>query len=540
MKTFQSSVNAAVGYIHGELLKSYSLFEVICGFAVPDKERRLVFDEIADIFCLGDAQWLQETFKRLSAEDIRRANDRNEYNMLARYAAFNPGSYDAEEHKIIACKGAAVKVRDAIHQSGASSPEDLLRDLMTAAESGIVPCMALLGFMSANGIAVGRDEEYALRMLDGASRWGSLFGTLSGIRCFGATPERLGRLEGILSLTPAKDGEYGEDVASAYGVSLSEADSESRALTYELIRSCCAGHLKRDRRSERVDALLCSRVITQKSKLSMLARPISDGELSALPLGIKDGGERPVMIASTFMTSPLSREEEVARIKDALLPLAHPAAMTYKPLMLVCSDSFVLDLYRDAIAELIGLPRASVSLRDPGNETLGTSLGSNAMLSELDRLGTSRATVFFESPESLDGDSSVRLAKLLRHDYREHFAIGDAELDLSAAVPVLLCRKAPERIISEQCLRVDLSPVTTEEKPDVIKQLLSGFPTLKLSAEAETILCELPVYKARKLLCRADALLCGSSDEISADTINGLLPKEPQRTNLSSIFGGQS
>lgn len=510
-------------YLRGAFLTNYLFFDAAFRpFLTPEALDR-AYREYADIFCIGDDEWLDHIYGILNTDIFTRATGLHEFNMLSRTASLYPECFSGDEKYLISLRGTAMRVRtERLGNDKNMTCDRVLLSVESAAKHGDTDCIGLMSYMLYNGVLVRRSTARALKDIARIAEWNSQFGLLMGMR-YGdgqTADDYMSRLRTVMNSSSV--GDSFDYIAESRGVNPADVPDNELALALEKAFNRQA--VTRSLLSAPTLRMLRSPVLSDETKKQLLARKSRDDSFAGLPLNIRTSTPF-CKVVSLDNRTPLVRADELEHVRANLGAVDVHGRFDYKPLLLVCEDSFVLDEYKKIIsATLAGRKFGSVDAADPGQSCSGGS--DNAIITTLDKLGDAGSVIFVENCDALSAESGRELVSFLRSEYRSNYRIASPSvcLDLSDMLPVLFATEEPCREICEAADVLHLRPMSPEERRTIISQVVAdkaglfGLSDITLTERAYDELERYSMPQVSRMLDRAISThrRCGESIELDA------------------------
>lgn len=544
MTVLKSNLTPTPDYLSGAFLTHYFLFDTVLGRFLTEGERAAAYSEYAAIFAVTDKAWLDDTYALLNCPILSQADDPNTFYMLSRATAFYPEIFPPEERFLIAQKSNAMRIK--VKMLGPStanlSRERLLSMLEGAAAAGEPDAVSLLTFLRWNGILMDRDPNGALVRMHRLASWNHPAGILMCLRYGPAEQaERCAAVLGAVLDSPSTAHALAH-LQRHYALPTVSPCPLAKALERAFARE----QLPRDKMSAEVLRMLESSLLDTAAKRKLLAQKNVEEMLAMLPMGIAKS--TPFAPVFSLAPLPLYREEESHRLLSNLAMLDVRDRVSYKPLLLICEDPYVLDHYKRLLASTLDdHALGTLDLSDPGLHPFADGK-ENAVISLLDRLGDAGAVVCLENVQEIPEERAKDLVRFLRHDCLRRFRFFSDSVcfDLSEMLPVLFATEAPCKELCAACDTVELQPVTEQERRQVLQRIaaekakLFSLRSLTLSDSAYDLLCGKDLQEAEALIERAVSLQRRDSDELTLTDASFSSCRSEKRVAPTHFWGGKN
>ena len=500
-------------YLTEPFLQQYFLLEALIRDIDEDFDCRPLFDELAKLFCLLEAEGIAELY-RVSQTDIFRAmTDLRDYERFCRTLAYAAESgqtphLDTVDRILLSGKREALHAKSELFcKGGHRTDEQLAVTLQSFAMKGNIDAMMTLAYFEYHGLFLCRDEKTARKRIRLAAGWNHLFGNLMGI---------------------AYDPDHRDDYYDTLAVTLS-GTGRRRVFTY----LCEAGQVSAAREhrasAKLIDKAFGLNIIDRRHYDAVFAKVAFSGLLSPedkeklllcrkqdilaplneIPFDARTG--YPAAFDSREIgVLPLDRTAEREHLlRSATVAVRCPAAVCL-PLLVTGRDAFVTDMYRAMLKRgfaqtpVVEIDAATLSEQDfvAGKE--------NVFLRSLSDTKRTRTVFFIRHADALESRSLEEMRKMLDYHYRKKFKLFQptVSLDLSEMLFVLCAAEQSEaaEVLAPVCDTVRTAAIQASEKDAVIGALFAdrigsfGQEHLVLDPEGRSYLAAFDAEKIRTLL----------------------------------------
>ena len=470
---------------------SGDLFCALCKiFMIPESEAEILF---------GLAE--NETAKAITTD-----KDFMQYQRIQKYAEMigTKVESNAEWEEVVRIKGNSLHVASHLNLvlDADSSRNVVYNCLISAATSGTVSAIRIMGILQCEGIFLKRNRKEGIKTLSKASDWNDSVSTLALLHYCKDTREfNMARLKQEVKNTPFE--ELYQVAAKKYGEAGMLEIEEVRLLN----KSFNSGVLKRDAYDPKYARILNSLAlyIRDKEKAVFSLNKEQLTAISELPLKLSQ--ERADNFDIRILDgTPLKRDAETSAIARALKNSDLRELPTFRPLCLICDDIYILNMYAKAIGreeenthvELIDVS----ALEDYDFEPTP----NNVFIRSIDEDKDNRFLLFFHGEIPEKKIEAVKSILLSSRRAKFHLHSPNVTLNLSAVLPVCFCDEQNAKWLKSCCDEIRLSTVTAEELSlavnDILlfKQKLYGLGSVVLTDDAYEALKEYDIDTAEKLI----------------------------------------
>ena len=436
--------------LKNSFLTSYLLADVLfSGYCQPE-EMRAIYAKYAEVFCIRDNHWLEQTWNIVSLDLFRSADNVCDFNRLARLAQQYPEQLSPAEINVLTHKTKAIQIKSEIlnHDDDASF-DSIISTLERRANGTDVDCMALFGFLEYHGFLVEQNPVSAQSKLETAASWNNFPAILMG--CHYLLPTALYHNKLCALLGTACNQDMRSYLLQVLQIP-SDAVPDKIALAIEY--AFCHGTFHSITVSPGIMKLIRSPMLSENDKCRLIRTTGNqDNIISQIPLEVCRSTEiiPNLVVLSAAMAK---RRAEAEQILENLSMLDLRDTSAYKPLLIVCEDEMVLEFYREAICRCFSeYPIAQVDMRDKDARAL-TYGKSNVIISAMEKSGEKNMVMMFLCCDALEEEQSEQFARLMKAHNRKHFKASETasvEVDLSGIVPILFSSRVPAQSIADCC-----------------------------------------------------------------------------------------
>ncbi len=464
-------------YLLEAFLAQYYLLEAICGDFLTASRRRDMYDELAQVFCIGQTQQLEELYTLSCQPEFAQLRSLSAYQRLQRTMEFaqregHSLEITAGDRMVLAQKREALSAKAEIFKQEKSlTAEGVYAGLLNQAMNGNINAMAVLAYMEYHGLCIPQDRESAMKRIRLCARWNHLAGNLMGIAYDDRTQCYYDTLFSVLRSVSQRQVFFEICVQTRFDGS-AKLDPAARILE----KAFGMGIVKRSSYDQVFARVAFSRIIGAEDKEKLLLNKQSEAiaALSDIPFDVSVEG-RLEFAQDCLQRLPLLRPQEHKRILQNLAVARDCPAGAYTPLLIACQDEYLSRMYYQALktgfsaGALVQVDAATLTPQDflPGRE--------NVLLRGLSQTRSAKTVFLIEHCEELEGVCLEEMMKLLDHDYRKQFKLFQPSvcLDLSGLVFVLLASRRSRTVnsLSQVCDCMWAEPISQEEKGAVVDSI---------------------------------------------------------------------
>lgn len=520
-------------YLLEPFLARFYLLESICGSFMTEQEKKAMFRELAEVFCLPDCDELRSLYEVSQQAHFSAIRDLNDYERLCRTMEFAEQSgqdmaVSSLDRMILAQKREAMTVRaELFRQEKNLTRETVSTALLDRAMNGSIHAMAILSYMEYHGICVCTDQSTAVKRLRLCARWNDLFGNLMGIAYDRERTQQYYDNLGTI-LRSATQKHVFDHICRFHGFA---GDYEKNSIARIIERAFGLNIIKREQYDQVFARVAYSALIGIEDKEKLLLNKQKDAIVSLSDLPFDARWTEPAVFDETCgETLPLDRKEEVGKILQNLAVARQCPAEVYLPLLIVAQDEYLTEMYSDMLKK--GLSAAPVVELDAAALTAQDLTGcrENVFLRGLSETKSARTVFLLKHCEELREEQVDELVRMLSYEYRRKFKLFQpaVSLDLSGLQFVLLAGERNSQVmkLAAHCDTVWTERIRVEEKDAVVNTLFhsrsASFGHGNMTME-EGCLEYLAAYDTRQVQLIVDCALRGAifhnRDSISLSAI---------------------
>lgn len=454
-------------------LSQYFLIDTVAGKFIKDMKK--LFFELSKVYFVQKKR-AEELFDLTESEvvkDIATEKDFMQYQRLQQYCKLAKVKVDVGQNnsEIIVIKGNAIvdsnqcKLLPNIEVS-ASVQFDVIK---TAADCGIVNGLKVLGILQCLGLMCDKNFEEGISNLSKGADWNDITCLLALLYFNKDAREynlaRLGTLTAngqfeMLALEAAKN----------YGVAIGPKDEE-----VELLQKAFAFSIvKKDEYNATYARILHSSVLDMKERQNLILYGDKQtcAAASHLPI-MMSSAEVEVANDEGIRAIFLKRELEQEKILSAMSNIDLVRYDDYRPICLSCSSPYVLKMYAKALKK--SLSSSNVEVVDISKcmefdlePTMGNVFVRNAKEDKSN-------CYFLHFYGSISDMKMTYLQNILIGEKRAKFHLMpiNITLDMRRVLPICFCDSSNESKLKAFCDVIQLQPVSQEEKPFVIFEIVN-------------------------------------------------------------------
>lgn len=467
----------AVTYLMEPLLTQFFLIDAICRGFVDEAQKREVFEELANVFCVPLNSQTEEYFRTANSNLYHNITDYATYERLCRTIEFAENSgQDIDitliDRVVLAQKREAMLIKSEIFKQSKNLTADIIVDtLLDTAMNGNVDAMVTLAYMEYHGLCICKDVDNAQKRLSLCAKWNHLFGNLMGI-AYDTCNEQDYYNTLYTILRSSNQREVFKYICEFKGF---EKDCEKSAVARILEKAFGLGIVRRNVYDQIFAKGAFSQLICAEDKEKLLLSKKKDAiaSLSDIPFDVDT--EKPFGFDEAKVKSvPLQREEELHKILCSLYPPVHNRNDLYQTLLVAGNDAYIADMYMNAVkAGFAG--KSKVFEVDAGTLSVQDFVASkeNFVLRGLSETKESHTVFLVKNCEELGEGELNELKKLLDYAYRQKFKLMEptVSLDLSDVLIVLFASEVNENVrkLAQECDVVWTERINDGEKQTVIE-----------------------------------------------------------------------
>lgn len=454
-------------------LTEYYLIKSVLGKHLTEEKK--LFAALGEI-CLIPKREIDNLYnlaENETARDINTVSEFYRHQRILEYGRLNgvPQKVNAEWEEAVRIKGnAIVSANDYRLVPEADATRNVVFNrLSSAATGGNIPAMRIMGILQCEGIFFEKNRTEGLKNLIKTAEWNDRVSVLALLRYSEDKREyNMARLRMVTQNTP-----FAKLCVAAAEKYKTRSDMEVREVSL-LYKAFGAGVLKSDCFDSHYARILNSKALHAKDKEKAVFSPNKDlvSVIGDLPLKLSPENVRAIGTDAVELIS-VKREEENAAIVRALRNSDLRTVDNYRPLC-ICSDSrYILNMYAKAIAA--DNKNANVKIIEVGDlvdyDLEPTT--NNVFLRGIDEDKDNILMLFFCG--QILGRKVDAVKSLLQSARRANFHLNspNVTLDLSAVLPICFCDRENAQLLGTLCDIVRLEPVTKEELPPVVSDIVS-------------------------------------------------------------------
>ena len=493
----KKKMNEAHGCLLQPLLCKFYLISSVCENYMGKAELRDVFGELSRVFFVDDSSDLQGYLEASTNELFSAISDFQSYERFCRTLEFAENSGQSmgmttQDRVILAQKREAMMTRSALFgQCKNLTKENVSAMLQRAANIGSVEAMSLLGYLEYHGICMPQDRKNAIKNIRRSAKWNDLFSNLMGLLY---DPENISeyvnRLRTIMSFPSL--GLAFDEIIKRIGYT----DTVSVDRVAKLVHNACGrGLIKRDVYDRAFSKVAFSDVVSIEDKEKLLCSNQKEAiaSLNDIPFDMKHNEK----VSNGHEKSELAliRESEIRMIRQNLAVASECPREVYRPLLIISSDEYIVNMYRDMLYGQIGEKR--IVEIDAGTLCAQdiSPTRENVILRGLCETKDADTVFFIKNCDEMGDDVLEGVCRMLEYDYRKKYRLfsPSVSLDLSDIGFVLFAteQNIPTKALSVLCDTVRAKKISIEEKEIVINSVFekrkAAFAYQKLEMEQECL-----------------------------------------------------
>lgn len=464
-----------------DFLTRYYLLESVCGSLLSAEQKSEIYFTLAKLFCLPECDELNEYYNESNLPHYVEVKDVASYERFCRTLEFAEKS--GQELNITECdriilaqKRKAMSIRNSIFKQGMNTTADsVYSTLLDMSVHGSIEAMGLLSYMEYHGICTCKDTVGAVKRMRVCARWNDLFGNLFGLEYDkGNADEYLCRLNTVLSGEGRRSAM--KQICKSKKVKLPDTtDSVARIIE----KAFGFGTVHRGLYDRSFAQIAFSSVISNEDKARILHNNPKEviAAMNTLPFNCKREGT--LGFNSAVCDSlPIDRGEEAKKIARNLAVAASCPDTVYMPLLIVSSDPFVSEMYREMIrAGINGCPVAEIDAATLNDRDFFNGK-ENVFLRTISATKAINTVFIVKNCEALSEEQLSALLQLLDNENKKSFKLFDppVSFDLSGMTFVLFAgtRNGAVYTLSERCETLWAESVSSSEKATVIDTILEA------------------------------------------------------------------
>ena len=474
-------------------ISEYFLFKAVLGkYLTNSKELFLALSRI----CLipeQDADKLYDLAENEIAKQINTEKEFMQHQRMQKYSELigTAKKLNSEWEEVVRIKGNAILIAQSYNLvlDADASRNVVYTCLSSAATSGSVFAMQMMGILQCEGIFVDRNEKAGLKNLSKAADWNDSMSILALLRyCSDSRAYNMARLRQVIKFSPFTN--FYDTALQQYGP-VDKVEVGEVKLLYKAFGS---GVLKREVYDPQYARILNGKALYIKDKEKTVLSQNKEllSLIGDLPLKLSRECIRTIDI-DTVQDVPLKRKSEIATIIQALNNSDLRELPAFRPLCL-CSDSkYILNMYANALSTKS--KSTHVEVIDVGEliEYDFEPSPNNIFVRSINEDKDNRFLLFFNGEISERKMDAVK--SILQSSRRTKFHLNspNVTLNLGAVLPVCFCDKRNVQLLKPYCDIIMLESVSADELTTAIKDILIsketlyGVGTIKLDGNATDI-----------------------------------------------------
>lgn len=521
-------------------ISEYFLFRAVLGkYLTNSKELFLALSRI----CLipeQDTDTLYDLAENEIAGQINTEKEFMQHQRMQKYSKLigNNQMTNNEWEEIIGIKGNAILIAQSYNLllDADASRNVVYTCLSSAATSGSVLAMHMMGILQCEGMFVDKNEKSGLKYLTKAADWNDSISVLALLHyCKDNRTYNMARFRQIIKFSPFSD--LYNRAMKHYGP-VDEMEVEEVKLLYKAFGS---NVLKREVYDPQYARVLNSKALYIKDKEKTVLSQNKEllSIIVDLPLKLSSESIRTIDV-NTVQDVPLKRESEIATIAQALKNSDLRELPAYRPLCL-CSDSkYIQNMYASAIAAKSKFTH--IETIDIGEliEYDFEPTPNNIFVRSINEDKNNCLLLFFNgeiSERKIDAAKSI-----LQSSRRTKFHLNNPNvtLNLGAILPICFCDKRNAPLLKPYCDIITLASVSADELSTAIKDIIIsketmyGVGAIKLDDKATDIFNDYDIDTAEKII---DAAVRAHREKGTEITLSRDILREYKIDNENSRIG---
>lgn len=521
-------------------MSQYFLFRAVLGkYLTNSKELFLALSRIC-LIPKADRDKLYDLAENETAEQINTEKEFMQHQRMQKYSkligAAQKPNHEWEE--IVRIKGNAILIAQSYNlvPDGDASRNVVYTILSSAATSGTILAMQMMGILQCEGIFFDKNEKAGLKNLSKAADWNDGISILALLYyCNDSRTFNMARLRQVIKYTP---------FLCLYDAALLQYGPVDRVEVDEvklLYKAFGSGVLKQEVYDPQYARVLNSKALYIKDKEKTVLSQNKEllSIIGDLPLKLSHESIMTVDV-NTVQNVPLKRKTEIATIVQSLKNSDLRELPAYRPLCL-CSDSkYILNMYANAIAT--NSKGTHIEVIDVGEliEYDFEPTPNNIFVRSINEDKDNRLLLFF------NGDIPERkieaVKSILQSSRRTKFHLNSPNitLNLGAVLPICFCDKRNMPLLKPYCDIVTLSSVTADELTIAIndilvsKEILYGVGKIKLDGKVTDIFGGYDIDTAEKII---DSAVRARREKGAIITLSRDILREYKSDNENSRIG---
>lgn len=529
-------------------MSEYFLIEAILGKYLEDGKR--LFTALGAI-CLipeEDAENLYALAENEVARAVATENDFMRHRRMQKYSrlvGYGQQS-NAEWEEVVRIKGNAILTAQ---NSNVKIDADATRNvvyscLSTAAASGSVVAMRIMGVLQCEGIFLDENRKAGLKILSKAADWNDCISLLALLHYRkDGRAYNMARLSRVLEDTPfSKLYKVAED---KYGGDEDIEVNEVRLL-YKAFNS---GVLNREVYNPQYARILSSKALYIKDKEKCVFSQNKEQLSLVVDLPLKLSHEKITAVdAGAVRNVVINREEETAAVVRALENSDLRELPSYRPLCICADSKYILNMYARAIT--VKSKSVHTEIIDVGglSEYDFEPSPNNIFVRSIDEDKDNRFLLFFCGEISERKMEAVK--GILQSGIRAKFHLNSpcATLNLCTVLPVCFCDRQNADRLKPYCDVIKLKTVSPEELSAAVSDIIAakektyGVGEIKLCGEAGALFDGYDVDTVEKIIDAAVRARRekGAAITLTGEILKGYAPEYGQKIGFGGFSNGRN
>lgn len=470
-------MNNAINYLIEPFLTQFFLIDAICKGFVDENERREIFNDLANVFCVPINEETNQYYKVLNSDQYKRINDYSSYERLCRTIEFAEAcgqdvGLTVADRVILAQKRESMLIKSDIFKQGKNLTRDIIADtLLNTAMNGNVDAMITLAYMEYHGICVCKDQKRAIKRMALCAKWNDLFGNLMGIAY--DKKNRDAYYDTLFTVLKSANQKEVFEYLCEYNSYARTCKKNPVARIIE--KAFGLNIVKRNVYDQIFAKVAFSELISVEDKEKLLLNKKKDAivSLSEIPFDVNRDG---VLHFDEKKASDivLDRQEELHDILCGLSPAFSNMPALYRTVLIVGDDDYISEMYIESLRKGFG-KEGNIIDTDAGMLSMQdfASAKENFILRGLSETKQSHTVFLIKNCHEIGEKELDELIKLLDYEYRRKFKLLDptVSLDLSDAIIVLFASEnnEPVKRLAEECDVIRTMRISEREKLAVIE-----------------------------------------------------------------------
>ena len=454
-------------------MSEYFLIKAVLGKYLDSSEK--LFRALGKIFLIpdGEIEKLYRLSENKTAKAITTDKEFMQYQRMQKYSQLigTATVSNAEWEEVARIKGNAILIAQNhnLMLDADASRNVVYTCLSSAATSGIVNAIRIMGILQCEGIFLSKNREVGVKTLSKAADWNDSVSTLALLHyCKDTRMFNMARLRQEVENTPFE--ELYLIAVSKYGEVAACEIEEVKLLN----KSFNSSVLKRETYDPKYARILNGNALYIKDKEKAVFTLNKEQLCAISELPLKLSRERITAVdVGSIQNTAVKRDAETALITRALKNSDLRGLSSYRPLCLCCDSKYVLDMYARAMSaknsdvhiEVIDVAELVEYDFEP--------TPNNIFVRSIDEDRDNRFLLFFCGEISERKIDAVKSFLQSSRRAKFHLNSPSVTLNLSAVLPVCFCDGQNAKWLKPYCDEVLLGEVTAEELFEAIKDILT-------------------------------------------------------------------